>query len=67
MNERIGGSKTVVNGQIVDVVGPPTTHPEGNCSRDAQGRRRDAAAPAPQPAIEPPPRKKYARGDAAAE
>lgn len=56
MQERTGGSKTVVNGQITDVV-EPGHHPEGNRSRDANGRPRDARGrtiPADEPeAVKP--------------
>lgn len=50
MTERTGGSKTILNGKVVDVVNPPTTHPDGNRSRDAQGRPRNFAAPSANPA-----------------
>lgn len=55
MQERTGGSKTVVNGQITEVV-TPTHHPEGDRSRDAQGRPRDTQGrviASPAPAAEP--------------
>lgn len=41
MKERTGGSKTVVNGKITEVV-TPGHHPDGDRSRDAEGRPRDA-------------------------
>jgi hypothetical protein len=47
MKERTGGSITIKDGKIVDRTDPPKIHPEGNRSRDAQGRARDAVeAPA---------------------
>lgn len=48
MKERTGGSKTVVNGKITEVV-TPGHHPDGDRSRDDLGRPRDARGRVIQP------------------
>lgn len=59
MTERTGGSRTLKDGQIIDIVEPPQTHPEGHRARTAEGHVRDSKgrvvlpeAPAPQRATE---------------
>lgn len=47
MTERTGGSITLKDGQLIDRIEPTKDHPDGNRSRDAQGRPRDAVALAP--------------------